>query len=217
MKKEMILHRLLEAKMISIVRLKTGEITSRVIDNLVQGGIKVLEITSNTPNFDIEIAKAREKYPNVLVGAGTITTKELALKAINSGAQFLVTPNTNKEVVDKAIKAEIPVAMGALTPTEISRAVSFGADIIKLFPADQFGIKYYKSLKGPYADTKFFAVGGIGMENMKDWFKAGIDGVGIGSTLVKTEISTKEELDAITVKASQFTERLKKIHGFITD
>ncbi|MBO0324129.1 bifunctional 4-hydroxy-2-oxoglutarate aldolase/2-dehydro-3-deoxy-phosphogluconate aldolase [Muricauda sp. CAU 1633] len=209
MKKEKILRRLLDEKIISIVRLKNGEMTSRVINHLIQGGIKVLEVTSNTPNFDVEISKAREKYPDVLIGAGTITTPELASKAIDAGAQFLVTPNTNKLVVEMANKAEIPVAMGALTPTEIANAIDFGADIIKLFPANQFGAPYFKSLKGPFSNINFFAVGGIGIDNMGDWFTAGIDGVGIGSTLVKSEINTEEELDAITISASRFVERLK--------
>ena len=134
MKKEKILNRLLEEKVISIVRLKNGEMTTRVIDNLVQAGIKALEITSNTPNFTTEIASAREKHPDVLVGAGTITTGELAQLAIDSGAQFLVTPNTNREIVETATKEQVPVIMGALTPTEIANALSYGADTIKLSP-----------------------------------------------------------------------------------
>ncbi|WP_431128656.1 bifunctional 4-hydroxy-2-oxoglutarate aldolase/2-dehydro-3-deoxy-phosphogluconate aldolase [Flagellimonas flava] len=216
MKKEEIVQQLLEEKLISIVRLKNGQYTSKVIDALVQGGIKVLEITSNTPGFEMEIADARKKYPNILIGAGTISNTELALKALKAGAQFLVTPNTNKEVMDKAIKADIPVAMGALTPTEIANAVAYGADIIKLFPSDQLGVSYFKSLKGPFSETKFFAVGGIGMDNLEEWFKAGIDGVGVASTLVKKEASKQEDLIEIVGKAQQFVAFTKK-YGRITD
>ncbi|WP_422350595.1 bifunctional 4-hydroxy-2-oxoglutarate aldolase/2-dehydro-3-deoxy-phosphogluconate aldolase [Flagellimonas sp.] len=216
MKKEEIVQQLLEEKLISIVRLKNGRDTSKVIDALVQGGIKVLEITSNTPGFEKEIADASKKYPNILIGAGTITNTELALKAIKTGAQFLVTPNTNKEVMDEATKANIPVVMGALTPTEIANAVAYGADIIKLFPSDQLGVSYFKSLKGPFSDTKFFAVGGIGMDNLEHWFKAGIDGVGVASTLVKKEINMQEDLSEIVGKAQQFVAVTKK-YGRITD
>lgn len=217
MKKQEILYRLLEEKIVSIIRLKNGEITSQVVDYLVRGGVKVLEITSNTPNFDIEITKARKKYPNVLVGAGTITNRENAQIAIDAGAQFLVTPNTHRAVVEQAQKANIPVVMGAFTPTEIANAIAFGADIIKLFPANQLGPAYYKSLKGPYADIKFFAVGGIGLDNMEEWFDVGIDGVGIGSTLVRSEIGTLKEWEAIELNASRFVERLKNINGSIAD
>lgn len=216
MNKEGIVRQLLEEKLISIVRLKNGQYTSKVIDALVQGGIKVLEITSNTPDFEIEIANSRKKYPNILIGAGTITNSELVRNALKAGAQFLVTPNTNKEVMDEAIKANIPVAMGALTPTEIANAVAYGADIIKLFPSDQLGVSYFKSLKGPFSETKFFAVGGIGMDNLEEWFKAGIDGVGVASTLVKKETSKQEDLSEIVGKAQQFVAFTKK-YGRITD
>lgn len=209
MKKEKILNILLEEKIISIVRLKNGELAPKVIDNLVKGGIKVLEITSNTPNFDIQITAARKKHPDILVGAGTINTLKLAQIAIKAGAQFLVTPNTNKAIVEESIKADIPVVMGAFTPTETANAVSFGADIIKLFPAGQMGISYYKSLKAPFSNTKFFAVGGISIDNMEDWLNAGIDGLGLGSSLVKTEINTNEELNNIVTKAQQFKKLTK--------
>ncbi|WP_136468313.1 bifunctional 4-hydroxy-2-oxoglutarate aldolase/2-dehydro-3-deoxy-phosphogluconate aldolase [Flagellimonas onchidii] len=210
MKKEEILHRLLEEKIISIVRLKNGEMVSKVIENLVQGGIRVLEITSNTPNFDAQITVSRKKYPDIVIGAGTIYTVEFAQRAISAGAQFLVTPNTNKAVVEEAIKEGIPVIMGAFTPTEVANAVSYGADIIKLFPAGQLGISYYKSLKGPFSNTSFFAVGGIGEANIKKWLEAGIDGIGIGSTLVKQEMNTPEDLENIILKANRFKEFIKK-------
>ncbi len=216
MRKEEILDGLLEEKIVSIIRLKHGEMVSKAIDSLVQGGIKVLEITSNTPNFDIQITSARKRYPDILVGAGTITTQQLAQIAIGAGAQFLVTPNTNRAVVGEAMKGDIPVIMGAFTPTEIANAVSYGADIVKLFPAGQLGISYYKSLRGPFAETMFFAVGGIGIDNMKDWLDAGVDGLGIGSTLVKQEANTQEDLDSIASKARQFKEFIRN-HGRFTD
>ena len=216
MKKEEVLHRFSKEKIVVIVRLKDGEIVPKVIDHLVLGGIGILEVTSNTPNFDIHINEIRKKHPTVLVGAGTITTHQLAQMAIRAGAQFLVTPNTNKVVVGEAIRVGIPVIMGAFTPTEVANAISYGADIIKLFPADQLGISYYNSLTGPFSDTIFFAVGGIDMSNMKDWFDAGVDGLGIGSTLVKSEINGQEDLNHITAKARQFKEFIKN-HGYFTD
>ncbi|WP_396600595.1 bifunctional 4-hydroxy-2-oxoglutarate aldolase/2-dehydro-3-deoxy-phosphogluconate aldolase [Algibacter sp. R77976] len=204
MRKEKILNILLEEKIISIVRLKNGDLAPKVIDNLVKGGIKVLEITSNTPNFDIQITAARKKHPDILIGAGTVTTPELAQIAIKAGAQFLVTPNTNRAIVNETIKASIPVVMGAFTPTETANAISYGADIIKLFPAGQMGISYYKSLKAPFSGIKFFAVGGIDLDNTEAWLDAGIDGLGLGSSLVQSEINTTEELNDIIIKAQQF-------------
>ena len=202
--------------MIAIVRVKVGEMVSQVIDHLVLGGIGILEVTSNTPNFEMQIGKARKKHPQILVGAGTIITVELAQKAIKSGAQFLVTPNTNKDIAREAVKADIPLIMGAFTPTEVANAVSYGADIVKLFPAGQLGVSYFKSLRGPFSNTSFFAVGGIGIDNLKDWLDGGIDGLGIGSTLVKAQIHTQEDLDHITSRARQFKELIRD-HEQFTD
>ncbi|MCL6267915.1 bifunctional 4-hydroxy-2-oxoglutarate aldolase/2-dehydro-3-deoxy-phosphogluconate aldolase [Flagellimonas myxillae] len=217
MKKKEILHKILAEKAISIVRLKQEKAVSQAVHHLVRGGIKVLEITSNTPNFDLEIRKARSNYSATLIGAGTITTKELAIKAIAAGAQFLVTPNTNETIVTEAKKADIPVVMGAFTPTEIANAVAFGADIVKLFPAANLGVSYYKSLRGPFDNVKFFVVGGIDQDTMQDWFEAGIDGVGIGSALVKSDIQTIEDLNTLEQNATRFVERLNKIRGFDKD
>jgi len=201
--KKRILSRILQEKVVVIVRLKDGNVISRVIDHLVLGGIQVLEVTSNTPNFHIGIREARKKHPKILVGAGTITTVELAQKAISSGAQFLVTPNTNKTVVKEAVKAKIPIIMGAFTPTEVTNAISFGADIIKLFPAGQLGVSYFKSLKAPFSNSRFFAVGGINTENIKNWFDVGVDGLGIGGSLVNSEIKSQEEFEGITTRANR--------------
>jgi len=216
MNKAHILNRILEEKIISIVRLKNDEVMYPVIENLIQGGINVLEITSNTPKFNVHIANARKKHPEILIGAGTITNQELAGMAIEAGAQFLVTPNTSKEVLEVARAAAIPVIMGAFTPTEVSNAVSYGADMVKLFPAGQMGVSYYKALKGPFSSVPFVAVGGIGMANLSDWLDAGIDGIGVGSTLIKQETKTTEELDGIASKARQFKDLIKN-HGHLAN
>ena len=113
-----------------------------------------------------------------MIGAGTVINADLAQKAIAGEAQFLVTPNTDREVAKLGNTSDIPVLMGAMTPTEIVNAMVYGADIIKLFPAGDLGISYFRSLKGPFDKQAFFAVGGIGHNNIKDWFDAGIDGVG---------------------------------------
>lgn len=185
MNRKKIVQSLLRHKLVAIVRLKQQDQVANVLESLVAGGVQVLEITSNTPGFAEEIANARNKYPQILIGAGTITTTELALTAVKVGARFLVTPNTNLEIVKLAHLYDIPVLMGATTPTEISASVEAGADIIKLFPAAPLGLEYFKAIKAPFDDVFFFAVGGIGLENLKDWMDAGAAGVGIGGALAK--------------------------------
>ena len=182
--KSEIIKRIESNKIVAIIRSKEQSSIERLLNILISSGIQVLEITSNTPGYTEEISKARSKHKDILIGAGTITDPILAEEAIESGAQFLVTPNTNTEVIDVAHRADIPVMMGALTPTDVANAINHKADMIKLFPAGVMGLDYFKALKGPFDSTKFFAVGGIGTENIREWIDAGIDGVGIGGSLL---------------------------------
>ncbi len=202
--KQNIIDRVLAAKLISIIRLMEQASVARTVDALVAGGIQVLEITTNTPGFAEAIEKARNQHPKVLIGAGTVVTSDLAKQAIAGGAQFLVTPNTNKEVAEVGNANGIPVLMGAMSPTEVANALVYGADIIKLFPAGDLGISYFKSLKGPFDSAPFFAVGGVDGSNMRDWFDAGIDGVGLGSSLVKSNVTTEADFKKITAMAEKF-------------
>lgn len=181
-------------KIVAIIRLTTQEDVPEVIRCLVTGGIRVLEVTANTPGYLLEITKARKLYPEVLIGAGTVTNAAIAKGAIASGAQFLVTPNTDVETIKTAHERGIPVLMGALTPTEISLAANHGADMIKLFPAGHFGLGYFKAVKGPLSNLKFLAVGGVNLETMPAWLSAGVLGVGIGSEMVRL-IKSKKDFD----------------------
>lgn len=202
--KQDIIDRILAAKLISIIRLRERASVAWTVDALVAGGIQVLEITTNTPGFAEEIEKARNNHPNVLIGAGTVFTADLAKQAIAGGAQFLVTPNTDKAVSEIGIANGIPVLMGAMSPTEVANALVYGADIIKLFPAGDLGISYFKSLKGPFDSVPFIAVGGVNESTINDWFEAGIDGVGLGSSLVKSSFKTDSDFKRITAKAKKF-------------
>ncbi|WP_339706612.1 bifunctional 4-hydroxy-2-oxoglutarate aldolase/2-dehydro-3-deoxy-phosphogluconate aldolase [uncultured Kriegella sp.] len=197
-----------QEKIVAIVRLQKQDEVKNVLKGLVLGGVKVLEITSNTPGFLEEISKGRELYGEALIGAGTVTNTKIAADAIKAGAQFLVTPNTNSAVIKLAHENDIPVLMGALTPTEVCVAVENGADIVKLFPAGTMGFDYFKAIRGPLSNTKFFVVGGIDLANARDWMAAGASGLGIGSVLTKSGTAT-EDVEAIRHTAQQFVERIK--------
>jgi 2-dehydro-3-deoxyphosphogluconate aldolase / (4S)-4-hydroxy-2-oxoglutarate aldolase len=176
-------------KIMAIIRLDDQLKVAPVLERLVDAGINVLEITSNTPGFAEEILKAREKFPAAIIGAGTITNARLAQKAISCNAQFLVTPNTNVDIISIAHQSNIPVLMGAMTPSEIAEAVEHGADFIKIFPAGALGLDYFKALLGPFNNVKFFAVGDISLSNALGWFKAGVVGIGIGSSLTNGDMT----------------------------
>ena len=137
-------------KLVAILRAKRQQDVESVVAEVFSVGINVLEITSNTPGYLEEITKARKAHPNKLIGCGTVINVQIARKAINAGAQFLVTPNTDVEVIQFAHKFNIPILVGALTPTEVCLAHENGADIVKLFPADIFGPSYLKAIMGPF-------------------------------------------------------------------
>ncbi len=207
MKRKEILEFIEQEKIVAIIRLNEQIKAPHVVKNLILGGIKVLEITSNTPGYLDEINNARRLYPNVLVGAGTVTDTRIAENAIKAGAQFLVTPNTNKAIVTEAHKYDIPVLMGALTPTEVCLAVEYGADIVKLFPAGNLGIDYFKAIRGPFNHVKFFIVGGIDLNNMQDWIEAGALGFGIGGSLM----GSNENKEDIAKRVAKFIKLVKEI------
>lgn len=198
---------IISEKALAILRMKADHHIPDLVAALVEGGIKVLEITSNTPNFSKHIEQARKQHSQVLVGAGTILTGIQAKQAIDCGAQFLVTPNTNIEIIKEAVKSDIPSIVGALTPTEIAQAVQAGADIIKLFPASFAGIEYMRAVKGPFDNLKIFAVGGINLNNAGSWLKAGAAGVGIGSQLLGIGQNGQPDIDQTRNNAKS----LKKI------
>ncbi|MFS4454969.1 bifunctional 4-hydroxy-2-oxoglutarate aldolase/2-dehydro-3-deoxy-phosphogluconate aldolase [Maribacter sp. 2304DJ31-5] len=210
MSKENHIQKILRDRIVAIIRLPQGKMVGEVVEQLILGGINTLEITTNTPNFNLEIEKVRKNHPKTLIGAGTVTNQKLAEKAIASGAQFLVTPNTNKEVAKVARNSNVPILMGAFTPTEVSNAMQYGADIIKLYPANLLGIPHFKAMAAPFDKVNFFAVGGITLKNIDSWLNAGINGLGIGGSLVPSFVSNTKDLDLIRTTAHQFTERISK-------
>ncbi|RTE54057.1 bifunctional 4-hydroxy-2-oxoglutarate aldolase/2-dehydro-3-deoxy-phosphogluconate aldolase [Arenibacter aquaticus] len=211
MKKEDIVKKIKKEKIVAIVRLKEQLEVPTLLKSLISGGLKVLEITSNTPGFCDEITSARSLYSDrdILIGAGTVTNASIAKNAIQAGAQFLVTPNTNIDVIQIAHKNNIPVLMGAATPTEVCVAVENGADIIKLFPAGNLGIDYFKSIKAPLDKVNFFVVGGINLLNIEDWLEAGATGVGLGSILTQSN-NGSNALENIKSTANKFIQITSK-------
>jgi len=214
MNREEIVKKIKKEKIVAIVRTKERSEVSTLLKSIINGGLSLVEITANTPSFSQEITNARNLYSNadVLIGAGTVTTVKIAKEAIESGAQFLVTPNTNIAVIKIAHKHNIPVLMGAITPSEICSAVENGADIIKLFPAGNLGIDYFKAIRAPLDTVDFFVVGGINLLNLADWMAAGAAGVGLGSVL-----TTSKDVNGILVStedtANTFVQLIRNWNG----
>lgn len=174
----------------------------------IKGGIKTIELTFTVPSADKVIEKLKEKYQNdVIIGAGTILDEISARLAILAGADFIVGPNFNKEIALISNLYQIPYIPGCMTTTEITTALSYGSDIIKVFPGNVLGPKFIKSILGPIPNANLMPTGGVNLDNISDWIKAGVAAVGIGSNLVGP--GSNGNFDQVEENARQYVSKLK--------
>ncbi len=177
------------------------------------GGIRFLEITLNTPGALLLIKKAVELFPSICIGAGTVLSADATQQAINSGAQFIVAPNLNEHVADVCVKNNRPYFPGALTPTEIEKAWSFGATMVKVFPAAQMGPDYIRLLKGPFEQIKLMAVGGITPNNISDYFSAGASAVALGGSIFSARRMADKEFSLMQKEIEEFMFAVNKVYS----
>lgn len=194
-----------------IIVITRGVKTSQILDiakALSTAGIKLLEITCNTEGFEEMIASvSKEMADKMLIGAGTVVNKELCEKALAAGAKYLVAPNVNQEVMELCLKNDTAVLPGAATPTEVLTAVRCGAQMIKLFPASALGPDFIRQIRGPIDNVDFVAVGGIRLNNIKDFFEAGCVAIGIGGAVLKKDAVERSDFDSIRSISTQYVKR----------
>ncbi|MEW9124561.1 MAG: bifunctional 4-hydroxy-2-oxoglutarate aldolase/2-dehydro-3-deoxy-phosphogluconate aldolase [Thermotaleaceae bacterium] len=207
--KAQVLQSILDKKMVAILRGFEYEANFRVMESLIEVGITNFEVTLNTKDALKIIEEAAKKYEKYgYVGAGTVKNAKDALEAINAGAQFLITPNLSEGSVAVAIEKNVLIAPGVFTPTEIVKAYDMGCEIVKLFPAVTLGSDYIKQIKAPLDDIKIMVVGGMGIKNIPEYFQAGADAVGIGSSLVPTNMVKEGQYDALRKHLKEFVQRI---------
>lgn len=183
-----------EVPVIGIIRGMEISIFRNILQIYVAAGLTTIEITMNTKSAEDMIHYVSEEYSGQLnIGAGTVCNEKDLDKALSSGAQFIVTPIVNEDVILECVKNKIPIFPGALTPTEIYRAWELGATMVKVFPATYFGASYIKEIKAPLDRIKLLPTGGIDRENMDAFMRAGADGLGIGSKLFDKELIRSEK------------------------
>jgi 2-dehydro-3-deoxyphosphogluconate aldolase/(4S)-4-hydroxy-2-oxoglutarate aldolase len=181
-----------EAPVVAIVRRPKVD-AIRCIEHLFQTGIRLVEITMDTPGA-VDILKAlRSRIPSdALLGAGTVTDVSRAEAALAAGATFLVTPNLNLEVIRLTRARGLAIMPGAMTPTEIWNAAAAGADYVKVFPASTLGPHFFREIRGPFAEIPLMATGGVNLENAREFMLFGVDAVGAGGALIP---KTNDEFD----------------------
>ena len=196
---------ILEHKIVSIIRGANPQDAVKIAHALKEGGIKLVEITLNSPNALSTIEEiSRELGDEILVGAGTVLDPETARAAILAGAKFILSPSVNIETIKMTKRYGAISIPGAFTPTEILTAYENGGDIIKVFPA-RLGAGYINDIRGPLPHIPMLPTGGVNLENIKEFQKAGAVGFGIGSSLVNTNCEiTEEYLIELTEKAKMY-------------
>lgn len=177
-----------QAPIVGIIRGLPTDVVLNISEAYQQAGLSTLEVTMNTKGVLEMIPLLRKEFPDLNIGAGTVCSPSDLEAALNAGAQFIVTPILEEEVIKKAVEQEVPIFPGAYTPSEIYRAWSLGASAVKVFPATQLGPKYINDVLAPLNNIKLLPTGGVSMDNIFDFFTAGAVGVGMGSSLLNKEL-----------------------------
>ncbi|MCB5238653.1 MAG: bifunctional 4-hydroxy-2-oxoglutarate aldolase/2-dehydro-3-deoxy-phosphogluconate aldolase [Niallia nealsonii] len=201
------LQKILEHKLIAIIRGANPEDTLKIVKSLYEGGIKVVEITMNSPKALTAIERVVDEFGDKMaVGAGTVLDAESARSALLAGAQFILSPTYKEETIRMTKRYGAVSIPAAFTPTEILEAYECGGDIIKIFPATILGPKFIKDIHGPLPQIPLLPTGGVDLNNVKEYLVAGAAGLGIGSSLVNTKKEISEEyLLELTEKSNKFT------------
>lgn len=196
---------------VAIVRGIDPKQMNSIADVLYRGGVRIIEVTFNTPSALESIQNLAKLYSNkMIIGAGTVLDAPTARTAILSGAQFILSPSLHTDVIQMCNKYDILAVPGVLTPTEAITAWELGAEIVKIFPAGVVGPSYIRQLLGPLNQLKIMVVGGVNEENFGSFIQAGAIGAGIGNDLVNCKLVDAEEYDEIYQRAKHFTEIFKK-------
>lgn len=215
MNKAEVVGALVAGGIVPVIRADSHESAVRISEALVAGGIRTLEVTMTVPDALLALHAIADRLGrDVLLGAGTVTNRRQAVEAVDAGARFLVSPCVVEDVIAVARERMVPVLPGALTPTEVFAAHSLGGDIVKVFPASAVGgPAYLRALKGPFPDIDFCPTGGVNLETIGEFVKAGAVAVGVGGELVLKSAVQAGEFGRITELARRYVDALREARG----
>src|SRR5438093_5310383 len=205
-----VLRKIIDAGLVAVVRAENSEQASRIAEACARGGVAAIEITYTVPGATAVIETLAKTYKSgeILVGAGTVLESETARAAILAGAQFVVGPSLNTDCARLCNRYQVPYMPGAGTIQEIVDAMESGADIVKVFPGEILGPTFVKAIKGPLPQASLMPTGGVSLENVGEWIKAGCVAVGVGGNL--TAGAKSGDFQSITNLAKQFIERIQQ-------
>lgn len=200
--------------LVAIIRASGSDELVEVVHALRAGGVTCIEVTLTTPNALEVIRAARQAVGGAAaIGVGTVLDAESARAAILAGAQFVVAPITDLPTIATCRRYSVPVIPGAFTPTEIVRAWEAGADFVKVFPTSSVGAEYVKDIRGPLPHIKLVPTGGVNLDTVGDFIRAGAAALGVGSSLVSKDMLKKRDFAGLTRTAAAFLERIQQARG----
>ena len=208
------LRALKECGVVAVVRGNSKEVGVEISKACVKGGVKALEVTyTNKFANDIikELSEIYEGQDDVVIGAGTVLDAETARAAMLAGAKYIVSPGFDLETAKICNRYKVPYLPGIMTINEIITAHEAGVDFVKLFPGSAFGQGYVKAIKGPLPYANIMVTGGVNIDNLDSWIKAGVDAVGIGGELYK--LGEEGKFDEITAICEQYMAKLHEARG----
>ncbi len=210
MDKEKVITRITDAGIVAVVRASSGEDAIKIAEACIEGGVPAIELTFTVPMAHKVIEQLAARYTNgeIILGAGTVMDSETARIAILSGAEYIVSPYFNADTVKLCNRYRVPCMPGAMTIKEVVEAMEAGADIVKVFPGEAFGPKILKAIKGPIPYAKMMPTGGVDVNNVGEWIKAGAVAVGAGGALT-AGAKTGDYAD-ITAKGKEFVQKIKE-------
>jgi 2-dehydro-3-deoxyphosphogluconate aldolase/(4S)-4-hydroxy-2-oxoglutarate aldolase len=204
------LQRVLASGIVAIIRAPSGEQLLNVARALHSGGIDVIEVTFTVPGaLEVVSQVSKALGDEILLGAGTVLDTETARAALLAGAEFIVTPTVNTDVIRLCNRYGKVVMPGALSPTEVLKAWEAGADIVKVFPADSVGPGHLKAIHGPFPQIRLMPTGGVNLETVNEFVAAGACAVGLGSALVEKQAVRDGDFNRISDLAAQYVAAVK--------
>jgi 2-dehydro-3-deoxyphosphogluconate aldolase/(4S)-4-hydroxy-2-oxoglutarate aldolase len=207
------LDRLRACGVIAVLRLQSIDPLPDIARALLAGGVVGIEITMTTPGALGGIRRLSGDFPEAVVGVGTVMDAATARAAVDAGARYVVSPHFDASIVAATREAGAASMPGAFTPTEILRAATGGADVVKVFPSAGLGPNYFRDVLAPLPHLKLMPTGGVDAKNVGDWIKAGAVCVGAGTSLVPKDALARHDWSAITVNARAFVEGVRAARG----
>ena len=214
MNKVELLEKVKELGLLAVIRGPSSELTIKMVEALIAGGVCGIEITYSTPNAEDVVRTLTTKYgEGIVLGMGTLTKPEQSVTAKEAGAHFLVSPICEPVLVKSMVASGLLTMAGALTPTEVFQAYTLGSDVVKVFPGSLGGPAYIKALKGPFPYIPMMPTGGVNAANMAEWFATGVVAVGAGSELCPPQLAKEGKFDEISRRAAEFVQVVKTARG----